>query len=679
MPRSSPAVKIPFRPPLLLALFFLCCRFGTTLSYAQDSPAPSLAPVPPAPIPAPTSAPAEAPAPSPATNQAVAVPPSANSTWNDQIFPVLKTYCTDCHDADSQKGGVDLASLENLPDARAALRLWWRAKEQITSGQMPPPKKDQPSAEQKQALLTWIGDNENFLRGGKIQDPGERRLRRLNRTEYATSLRDLLGIPPEVVQDFFADEGAGGEGFDNVGDTLFIPPIMAEQYLAAAEAALTEVFKNPELKQRLLSAPPAADRTPSQAFQSTLRPLLRLAFRRTPSDETLARYQKIAEARLARKASWEDAARLAVKAMLCSPDFLLLTETNQDKPFWPVTGTELATRLSLFLWSSLPDAALLDEAEAGRLADPAALEAQTRRMLADPRALALARNFAGQWLHFEKILTSADPDRSRYQFNNELRHLLYDEALAFSDHLLRGGGSLLDFLSSDYAFLNEKLALHYSIPNITGPEIRQVKLENSIRGGALGLGAILTTTALPRRTSPVLRGKWILEQLLGSPPPAPPANAGSIEEDDQKTKHPTVRQELEAHLRRDDCRACHARMDPLGFALENFDPVGRWREKLNDQPLDVSGKLPDGRSFTGPAELKQVLLTERDRFGRNFAVKLLSYALGRGIEAQDLPTLTKLETSLKDNSYQTTPLILEITRSLPFTHRRVTPIPSPAE
>ena len=603
--------------------------------------------------------------------------PSA-TTWQEQVWPILSTYCLDCHDAETQKGGIDLASLKELPQARAALRLWWRAKDQLETGQMPPPKKDQPSAGQKQHLLAWIAENETFLRSGVVQDPGERRLRRLNRTEYTTALRHLLGVPQDLIKDNFAEEGAGGEGFDNVGDTLFIPPVMAEQYLAAAEAALTEVFAKPDLEQRLLTHPPSAGRPPSEALRQTLAPLLRLAFRHTPSPETLDAYLNIAESRLARGSSWEDALRLSLKAALCSPNFLLLHEENQETPSWPVTGPELATRLSLFLWSSLPDAALLDEAEAGRLHDPAVLEAQTRRMLADPRALALAQNFAGQWLQFEKVLAS-DPDRARYQFNNELRQLLYDEALRFSDHLLRGGGSLLDVLSSDYAFLNENLAAHYGLPVLTGPELRQVKLDNGLRGGALGLGAVLTTTALPRRTSPVLRGKWILEQLLGSPPPAPPPNAGSIEEDDRKTKHPTIRQELEAHLRRDDCRACHARMDPLGFALENFDPVGRWRDKLNDQPLDTSGRLPDGRTFTGPAELKQVLLTEKDRYARNLAVKLLSYALGRSIEAYDLPTLGRLETSLRETQFQALPLILEITRSLPFTHRRLKPIPIPAE
>ncbi len=602
----------------------------------------------------------------------------AEATWKEQVWPIIQTYCIDCHDAESQKGGIDLASLQTLPQARAALRLWWRARDQLESGQMPPPKKDQPDAAQKQILLAWIADNENFLRSGKVLDPGERRLRRLNRTEYATALHDLLGVPPELIRDTFAEEGAGGEGFDNVGDTLFIPPVMAEQYLAAAETALIEVFAKPELKARLLFSPPAPERDPATATRLTLARMLRPAFRHTLPEETLAPYLNLAAQRQARGGTWEDGVRLAVKAALCSPDFLLLTESNQSAPLWPVTGPELATRLSLFLWSSVPDAPLLDAAEAGQLQDPAGLETQVRRMLADPRALALARNFAGQWLQFEKVL-GADPDRSRYQFSGETRQLLYGEALRFSDHLLRGGGSLLDILSSDYAWLNETLAIHYGIPNVTGPDFRQVPLTNGIRGGALGLGAVLTTTSLPRRTSPVLRGKWILEQLLGTPPPAPPPNVGTILEDDRKITHPTIRQELEAHLRRDDCRACHARMDPLGFALENFDPVGRWREKLNDQVLDTSGTLPDGRHFTGPAELKQILLSEKDRFARNLAVKLLSYALGRSIEAGDLPTLSKLESSLHTTHFQAFPLILEICRSLPFTHRRLTPVPIPSE
>ncbi len=610
---------------------------------------------------------------------AAADPGPAESSWNREVWPILQTFCTDCHSADSPKGGVDLAALEHLPDARAALRLWWRAKDQLLSGQMPPPKKDQPSPDQQKILLNWIAENEAFLRSGKVQDPGERRLRRLNRTEYTTALRDLLGVPKALTADFFAQEGAGGEGFDNVADTLFIPPVMAEQYLAAADAALAATFADPALKARLLASPPSDALQPLPALVQTLRPFLRLAFRASPSAETLYAYTQLAASGMARGQSWEDAARAACKAALCSPDFLLLTESNRDAPSWPVTGPELATRLSLFLWSSLPDHALLDAAESGQLLEPATLEAQALRLLADPRALALAENFAGQWLQFEKILTSADPDRSRYPFDNDLRQLLYDEALRFSDHLLRGGGSLLDVLHSDYAFLNEKLAAHYGIPQVSGPEWRQVKLENGIRGGALGLGAVLTTTALPRRTSPVLRGKWILEQLLGSPPPAPPPNVGTIPEDDQKTAHPTIRQELQAHLRRDDCRACHARMDPLGFSLENFDPVGRWRDKVNNQPLDVSATLPDGRSFSGPAELKQLLLTERDRYGRNLSLKLLSYALGRSIEAFDLPTLARLEASLQENHFQAQPLLLEIVRSLPFTQRRLKPLPIPAE
>ncbi|MES2705270.1 MAG: DUF1592 domain-containing protein [Verrucomicrobiota bacterium] len=668
----------PFLPARLISLLILAA--GAALAQTETplvSPPPSSPPGAAAPSP-------EAPA-TPAPSPPAPKPIRSETVWKEEIFPLLQEYCTDCHDKDSQKGGVDLASLQHLPDARAALRLWWRAKDQMDAKQMPPPKKTQPTDAERDRLIAWIGDNETFLRGGAVQDPGEHRLRRLNRTEYATALHDLLGIQPDTVTDFFAEEGGGGEGFDNVGDTLFIPPVMAEQYVAAADAALAEVLRKPDLKSRLLPTPPGEALSPEEAAKATLRPLLRVAFRHSPSDETLDRYTAIATGRMKRGGSWEDGLRVAAKAVICSPDFLLLREAdrpaNPSAPaaVWPISGTELATRLSLFLWSSLPDAALLDEAEAGTLTQPEVLEKQTRRMLADPRAIALATNFGGQWLQFEKILTTADPDRGKYKFNSDLRRALYNEAVQFCDHLLRGGGSLLDVLDSDYTFLNKQLARHYDLPDLEGDELRLVKLTNPNRGGALGLGAVLTTTSLPRRTSPVLRGKWILEQLLGAPPPAPPPNVGTILEDDRKTKNPTIRQELQAHLRRDDCRACHARMDPLGFSLENFDPVGRWRDTLNNQNLDVTGKLPDGRAFNGPAEMKKVLLQEQDRYARNLAVKLLSYALGRGIEAADMPVIAKMEQCLKDNQFQAAPLILEIVKSLPFTHRRAQPIPIPAE
>ncbi|RYD27086.1 MAG: DUF1592 domain-containing protein, partial [Verrucomicrobiaceae bacterium] len=491
-------------PPLLLLALL-----SAKPAWAQPAPAPVpptavLQAQPVAPEAAPqnpqTTAPeTPAPAPAPAPPAPQPKPVRSETAWREEIFPILQQYCTDCHDQESQKGGVDLASLEKLPDARAALRLWWRAKDQIEAGQMPPPKKkEQPSEAERARLLSWIGDNESFLRGGAVRDPGEHRLRRLNRTEYATALRDLLGVPPETVTDFFAEEGGGGEGFDNVGDTLFIPPVMVEQYVAAADAALNAVFSNPERKARLLPAAPGEALSPEDATKNALRPLLRLAFRRSPTDAVLNRYASVATARHQRGGSWEESMRVAVKAVICSPDFLLLREASPPSgsasPIWPVTGPELATRLSLFLWSSLPDADLLDDAEAGTLTQPEVLERQTRRMLADPRAIALAKNFCGQWLQFDKILTTADPDRGKYKFNNDLRQALYHEAVQFCDHLIRGGGSLLDVLDSDYTFLNRQLAKHYALPDVEGDELRLVKLSNPVRGGALGLGAVLTTT-----------------------------------------------------------------------------------------------------------------------------------------------------------------------------------------
>lgn len=596
------------------------------------------------------------------------------SAWQEQVFPVLQRYCVDCHDRETHKGNVDFESLAGLPEARNALRIWWRAHDQITSGQMPPRRKPQPTEEERSLLLAWIADNENYLRAMPPADPGERRLRRLSRTEYGYALRDLLGTDPSAVEDFFPEEGAGGEGFDNTGDVLFIPPAMMEEYLDAADHALTAAVGNPEWMAPL-GENPAGDREAVRAF---LRPLVNRAFRKVVGDDVLEKIARIADQVLARGESRAHAVKTALKAVLCAPDFLLLRESDRtDFPVWPVSGYELATRLSLFLWSSIPDDELLAEAASGRLTDPAVLEAQTRRMLADPRALALAEQFCGQWLQFNRMLTSVDPDRRKYRFPREMKRLLYEEAVHFCDHILRGGGTFLDLLDSDYAFLNDALAAHYGLPAVGGREIRRVELGDSVRGGAIGLGAVLASTALPRRTSPVLRGKWVLETLLGSPPPPPPPNAGTLLPDDSQVENRTVRQQLEAHLRREDCRACHAKMDPIGFSLENFDPVGRWRTEVNGLPLDVTATFPDGTAISGPAGVRQWLLQERDRFGRNLAIKLLAWALGRGIEAADMPVIHRLEETMKANQFRAEPLILEIVRSLPFTHRRAPAAPRP--
>ena len=342
----------------------------------------------------------------------------------------------------------------------------------------------------------------------------------------------------------------------------------------------------------------------------------------------------------ARGDGFEDAVRLALKAALVSPNFLYLVERDRSDADGPyrVSDHELACRLSYFLWSSMPDAELSDLADAGRLHEPEVLEGQVRRMLADPKSRALAEDFAGQWLRVGNLAELAEPDKRLFpEFTPELRDAMAEEAVAFFHAIFREDRPVLDLLDSDYTFLNERLAKHYGIDGVTGPEFRRVALKDRNRGGVLGMAAVLTLTSYPRRTSPVLRGKWVLEELLGTPPPPPPPMVKALPADDRVRDGMTFRQRLEQHRKDANCASCHARLDPLGFGLENFDVLGRWRDEIKGEPVDASGELTTGEKFAGPAALKTILVeSKRELFVRNLVERMLSYALRRGVEYYDI-------------------------------------------
>jgi hypothetical protein len=299
-----------------------------------------------------------------------------------------------------------------------------------------------------------------------------------------------------------------------------------------------------------------------------------------------------------------------------------------------LSDIELASRLSFFLWSSIPDDELLDAAVAGRLKDPTVLEQQVRRMLADPRSKALVTNFAGQWLYLRNIQKVVPDPEAFPEFDENLRSAFQQETQLFFESMLREDRSVLDLLSADYTFLNEGLARHYGIPNVYGSHFRRVTLNDEARRGLIGQGSILTVTSYATRTSPTLRGKWVLENLLGSPPPPPPNNIPSLKDRGGDGRILSVREQMEQHRSNPACFVCHSRMDPLGFALENFDAIGRWRNTsgAGNTPIDSSGVLPDGTKFKGPAELRKILLARRGEFINTVTEKLLTYAVGRGVE-----------------------------------------------
>jgi len=368
------------------------------------------------------------------------------------------------------------------------------------------------------------------------------------------------------------------------------------------------------------------------------------------------------------KGTFEDGIRMALERILVSPNFLFRVEI--DPPgvtpgtAYRIGNLELASRLSFFLWSTLPDRELLDLAERGKLNEPAVLEGQVRRMLGDTRANTLVSNFVNQWLYLRNM-ENVLPDPAAFPgFDENLRFALARETDLFFQSMLKEDRSILDMLGANYTFLNERLAKHYGISGIHGTDFRRVSLTSDERKGLLGKGSILTVTSYPNRTSPTLRGKWLLENLLGSPPLPPPPNVPSLKED-QDVRNLTMRQRMELHQSNAACSSCHSRMDPLGYALENFDGLGRWRDGV-----DSSGILPDGTKVDGPVGLRNVLLSRKDQFIQTATERLLTYALGRGVEPFDMPAIRKIMRDAAPNDYRWSSLILGVVKSVPFQMRR---------
>ncbi len=595
----------------------------------------------------------------------------ASQALDKDLLPLLEQRCMDCHDADMKKGDVSFEFLRQPSGARHDIRLWGKVREQIRAGTMPPKSKPPLEPAQRDTLLQWIQSNEQAVLEMDATQPGPARARRLNREEYNNTVRDLLGIAKRPGDKFPAD-GAGGEGFANNADTLSLSPLLVEKYLGAANEAIAEVWQRGELRARLM-APVTSDKLPAEVgAELALRPFLLRAFRRPPTDAEVQALLNVFRQALQRGSNWDDAMKILFKATLVSPKFLFLEEAARPEAKEPrrLDSYEMASRLSYLLWSSMPDEELLRLAGENKLQEDAMLDAQVRRMLAHDKAKALTKNFAGQWLRFEEVFNTVDPDRRKFpDFNRELRQAMYDEIFSFCDQLLRRNGYVLDCLDSDYTFLNEQLAKVYEIPGVQGKEMRQVKFSNPRRGGLTSMAAILASTSYPQRTSPVLRGKWVLEQLLGTPPPPPPPNVGQLPEDDRSLKETTLRKRLEAHRNKPACAGCHVRLDPPGFALENFDPIGKWRDTENGKPLDATGTMPGGKSFATPAEFRRLLMEEKNLFVRSFCTRLLGYATGRTVDLPDQPTLLRLEKILRDNDYRSEPLIIALVKSVPFRSR----------
>jgi cytochrome c5 len=427
-------------------------------------------------------------------------------------------------------------------------------------------------------------------------------------------------------------------------------------------------------RQKIFTCKPAARADEQACAKQIIGTLAKHAFRRPPTDADIQDLMLFYQA--GRKdGSFEDGIQAALQRILVDPEFLFRIE--KDPPgaapatAYRLSDLELASRLSFFLWSSIPDDTLLDLSQQGKLSDPAVLEAQTRRMLADPKSSALLKNFAGQWLFLRNVEQAAPNPDFFPDFDGNLKDAFLKESELFFENQMREDHSILDILNANYTFVNERLAKHYGIPNVYGNRFRRVPLTDPNRQGVLGEGSILTVTSYATRTAPTIRGRWLLENILGVPPPPPPPNVPSLDlkrGDDGRVL--TMRQQMEAHRANPVCASCHRVMDPLGFALENFDATGKWRNYDGGTAIDASGVAPDGFPLNGPADLRKYLSSHPDQFVNTVASKLLTYALGRGVEYYDAPALRKIMRDAEANDYRWSALILAIVKSTPFQMRR---------
>lgn len=590
----------------------------------------------------------------------------------DGARSLLDAYCASCHSGETAVAGFDLDDLTDEASMLERSHRWSAAARRISSMEMPPRGLPAPSPDERDALTGWI---EGTLRNGACAigfTPGPQPLRRLNRDEYAATIRDLLNIQINAGAGLPAD-GAGGQGFDNAAETMFLSPIHAEKYLEAARQAVGYALADPPSREVFLIEPDA-ERGAEAAGRETLAAFLPRAFRRPIKDGELDSYMALFDQAYGESESFEDAISFALQGVLMSPQFLFRAEQpHAGAAPEPVNEYELATRLSYFLWGSMPDDELMQMASKGQLSNPEYFRNKALCMLSNKRTIEFSERFVEQWLGTRELGRNVQPDTRLFPTyaTAELQAAIRYEPIMFFQDVLAGGRSLLELIDSDYSFLNRTLQQHYKF-GIDGLRQHQTRIklpENSDRGGIVTMSAVLAVSSYPHRTSPVLRGKWVLESLLGTPPPPPPPNVPELKEAHAAGSVTSLREQLEAHRADPVCASCHAPMDPIGFGLENYDVLGRWRSSDKGLPIDSRGVLPGGEEFDGPMQLKQVLLERKELFVRNLVSKMLGYALGRGLTLTDQCTVDRIVDELEKNDYNAHTLIMEIVESVPFRYK----------
>ena len=754
--------------------------------------------------------------------------------YADGLQPFLTKYCVDCHGPDYAEADIDFGAVDSVEDLRGDREKWERILSILKVGAMPPSEMDQPAAETRAAAVDWIDRALHEVDCEVVNDPGRVTVRRLNRTEYDNTIRDLIGLDLTLSDDFPGDDV--GNGFDNQGEVLTLPPLLLEKYLAAAERiaekaivgdlttlmtqrketgdhrsvqAVKESFRFPkagdytvriharaqqagsekaryaatlagiplaevtlrenktvetfertipvkagtypieieflndfykpeakldrnlyvsaievvgplgelpdelpEIHASIVTATPRGAGGVKNAAEAVFRPLMSRAYRRPATDLEVQRVAGLVEAAVRDGRTYEQGVQLGLQVVLCSPHFLFRIERDPDdvRPGEPagLNGYELASRLSYFLWSSMPDDRLLKLAGEGKLARPDVLSAEVDRMLGDPKSEALVEGFFAQWLNL-RTLEEFEPDGRQFRpyWNTSLRRSMRRETELFCREVVRENLPVGTFLDADFTFVNPRLAEFYGLPweGKTGEELARFYVDGlpgyitkdgkklrkerarrafaypqefeyrrvplpATRRGILTHGSILALTSNPTETSPVKRGKWILDNILGASPPPPPPDVPALEETREANKNLSPREALAKHREDPGCASCHAVMDPLGFAFENFDAVGRWRTADGEFEIDASGELPGGRRFDGARELVEILEDRSDEFVDHFARQLLTYALGRQLEWYDRCSVDGIVESARPEQFRFRALVRGVVLSDPFRKRK---------
>jgi len=596
----------------------------------------------------------------------------AELAFKKGVGPFVKAYCTKCHSNRRSKAAINFEAALKLPGGATSSQQWKKAVANVKAHDMPPVDAPKiPTDEERKQFIEWVGQ----LKYLSPKDPGPFVIRRLTKVEYGNTLRTLYGVDSSIADDL--PEEVFGEGYLNS-----LSPLQSELFLGIANKVLNRILarggETPTMTQtRLFGERPPEGANLQDAARQVARSLARNAYRRPPSEAELDILVQVFDLGRDHKLDYPAALGLMLKAILVSPQFLFITpagEVDSEERIVPLDDYQLASRLSYLLWLAPPDTELAALADQGKLHEPDILRAQVKRLLMDPRSRALFDGFGAQWLGLGTLESQAFDEDLFPQMTPKMRSAMVEEARLFFGSIVRENQPVVRFVDSDYTFLNQTLAKLYGLENsVKGPEMRKVKLTNPHRGGILGMPGTLATTSLPNRTSPVRRGVWVLEQVLGEHLPPPPADVPKLEEQDRKSVEGlTLRQRTTLHQTDPVCANCHKVLDPIGFGLENFDAIGRWREQDDaGGPIEAAGELPGGEAFTNPGELKQLITRDEANLARNLTERLMAYALCRPLEGYDEIVLDQVMEKIAKDKYRMQTLITEVVTSYLFTQRRI--------